>query len=91
MMGARTRKTVRLSQAREGYCPKFYIHLVPGGYSGPICGLAAKMFVEGQQSGTPELEAALLMICCYLNSSRDRRGWEPTMTNAYAMKASNHS
>ena len=30
------------------------------------------------------------MICWYLNSSRDRRGWEPTMTNAYAVKASNH-
>ena len=29
MMGARTHKTVRLSQAREGYCAKFYIHLVP--------------------------------------------------------------
>ena len=29
MVGARTHKAVRLSQAREGYRPKFYIHLVP--------------------------------------------------------------
>ena len=48
------------------------------------------MFVVGQKSGTLEFEAVLLMICWYLNSSRDHRGWEPTMTNAYAMKASNH-
>ena len=29
VVGARTHKAVRLSQAREGYSPKFYIHLVP--------------------------------------------------------------
>ena len=29
MVGARTHKVVRLSQARKRYCPKFYAHLVP--------------------------------------------------------------
>ena len=29
MVGARTHKAMRLSQAREGYRPKFDIHLVP--------------------------------------------------------------
>ena len=29
VVGARTHKAVRLSQAREGYHPKFYVHLVP--------------------------------------------------------------
>ena len=29
VVGARTHKAVRLSQAREGFRPKFYVHLVP--------------------------------------------------------------
>ena len=44
---------MRLSQVREGYSPKFYIHLVPGNAQ-DMCGLAAKMFVVGQKSGTLE-------------------------------------
>ena len=44
---------MRLSQAREGYHPKFYIHLVPANVQ-VICVLAGKMFVIGQKSGTLE-------------------------------------
>lgn len=44
---------MRLSQAREGYRPKFDIHLVPANAQ-VIRGLAAKMFVVGQKSGTLE-------------------------------------
>ena len=48
-----THKAVRLSLAREGYGPKFCVHLVPANAK-VICGLVAKMFVVGQKSGTLE-------------------------------------